>query len=49
MAVPTLADKLPSPIRQIIWYTMPTRGVLDASDLRLRNADPFAAGRGEMK
>jgi len=47
LAVPTLVRKQPPPIRKIIGTLTDTERVLAAFDLRLQDADPFPARRGE--
>jgi circadian clock protein KaiB len=47
LAVPTLVRKLPPPIRKFIGNLSNTDRVLVSLDLRPRDADPFAAGKGE--
>jgi circadian clock protein KaiB len=47
LAVPTLVRKLPSPIRKIIGNLSDTERVLVGLDLRPRDKDPFASGKGE--
>jgi circadian clock protein KaiB len=47
LAVPTLVRKLPSPIRKIIGNLSDTERVLVGLDLRARDSDPFARGKGE--
>ncbi len=47
LAVPTLVRKLPSPIRKIIGNLSNTERVLVGLDLRPRDANPFAARKGE--
>ncbi|MEY2494166.1 MAG: circadian clock protein KaiB [Verrucomicrobiota bacterium] len=47
LAVPTLVRKRPSPTRKIIGTLSNTERVLGALDIRPRDADPFAARKGE--
>jgi len=46
LAVPTLVRKLPAPIRKIIGNLSDTERVLVGLDLRPREADLFAPGKG---
>jgi circadian clock protein KaiB len=47
LAVPTLVRKLPSPIRKIIGNLSNSERVIVSLDLRPRDAEPFAAGKGK--
>jgi circadian clock protein KaiB len=47
LAVPTLVRKLPAPIRKIIGNLSDTERLLVGLDLRPREADPFAPGKGK--
>jgi circadian clock protein KaiB len=47
LAVPTLVRKLPPPMRKLIGNLSNTERVLVCLDFRPRDADPFAAGKGE--
>jgi circadian clock protein KaiB len=47
LAVPTLVRKLPAPIRKIIGNMSDTERVLVGLDLRPRESDPFAPGKGK--
>jgi circadian clock protein KaiB len=47
LAVPTLVRKLPLPIRKFIGNLSNTDGVLVGLDIRPRDADPFAPGKGK--
>ena len=47
LAVPTLVRQLPPPIRKIIGNLSNTERVLVGLDLRLHDANPFAARNGE--
>lgn len=47
LAVPTLVRKLPSPIRKIIGNLSSVERILVGLDIRRRDTDPFAAGKGE--
>jgi circadian clock protein KaiB len=47
LALPALVRKRPSPIRKLIGNLSDTERVLATLDLRPRDADPFAVGKGE--
>ena len=47
LAVPTVVRKLPAPIRKIIGNLSDTERVLVGLDLRAREANPFAPGKGK--
>jgi len=47
LAVPTLVRKLPAPIRKIIGNLSDTERLLVGLDLRAREANPFAPGKGK--